>query len=69
MGLFQAVKKLYHFEIPIGYCYSPLDGGIISTFFLHGSLHGAPSLADPPTKADHVIGVGTYEWDLAFNIF
>ena len=29
MGLFQAVKKLYHFEIPIGYCYSPLDGNIM----------------------------------------
>merc|ERR1712015_410050 len=28
-GLFLAVKKLYHFEIPLGYCYSPLDGGII----------------------------------------
>ena len=26
MGLFPAVKKLYHFEIPMGYCYSPLDG-------------------------------------------
>ena len=29
MGLFSVVKKLDHFEIPRGYCYSPLDGGII----------------------------------------
>ena len=32
MGLFPAVKKLYHFEIPMGYCYSPLDGSIICPY-------------------------------------
>ena len=31
MGLFPAFKKLYHFEIPMGYCYSPLDGSITYT--------------------------------------
>ena len=35
MGLFPAVKKLYHFEIPIGYCYSPLDGGIMCAWKLY----------------------------------
>ena len=29
MGLFPAVKKLYHFEIPIWYSYSPLDESIM----------------------------------------
>ena len=48
----------------------PVSNIIINVFcFLHGSLHGDPSLSDPLTKADHVIGVGTFEWDLAFNIF
>ena len=29
MGLFPAVKKLYHFEIPMGYCYSPFNESIM----------------------------------------